>query len=102
MMQHYNRTSITEEQKIIAVMNPNEWVDLYAITARLNYFPQSMYFGYVTKILNKLISNGTIETKEGNLKTPFYKLTLPPVCRECGCNCGKTERAICLAEMNGE
>lgn len=27
---------------------------------------------------------------------------LPSECRECGCNCSKTERAICLAEMNGE
>lgn len=27
---------------------------------------------------------------------------LPDECRECGCNCSKTERAICLAEMNGE
>lgn len=106
-MQHYDRNTITEEQKIKAVMNPGEWADLYAITARLGYHPQSRYFGAVTKVLNQMVSNGEIETKRGNLPTPFYRLimpvsALPDECRTCGCNCSKTERAICLAEMNGE
>lgn len=26
--------------------------------------------------------------------------TLPDECCECGCNCGKTERVLCLSEMN--
>jgi hypothetical protein len=26
---------------------------------------------------------------------------LPDECQQCGCNCSKAERAICLAEMDG-
>lgn len=32
----------------------------------------------------------------------YDRTTITEECRECGCNCCKTERAICLAEMNGE
>jgi hypothetical protein len=62
---------------ILAVMPENEWCDLYAITARLGYYPQSRYFGHVTKNINKLIKIGAVISKPGNLTTPLYKRVLP-------------------------
>lgn len=34
----------------------------------------------------------------------YYRLPTvnEELCRECGCNCSKTERVICLTELNGE
>jgi hypothetical protein len=58
---------------ILSVIPNNDWCDLYAITARVGYYPQSASFGYVTKELNKLIKTGDVISKPGNLKTPMYK-----------------------------
>ncbi len=99
MMQYYDRTKITEEParvlahrkpritspmeaKIKNIMNPGEWVDTYAITARLGFYPQSRYFGAIVKILNPMIEDGQIEAKPGNLNTPFYRLVAPVICAE--------------------
>jgi hypothetical protein len=64
---------MTNRDEVKAVMNCGEWCDLYAITARLGYHPQSRYFGHVSKILSELIDSGDVVTKSGNLKTPMYK-----------------------------
>ena len=67
------------EQNILSVMNKNEWVDLYAITARMGYHPQSRYFGMITRKINPMVRAGKIECKNGNLKTPFYRLVNPVI-----------------------
>jgi hypothetical protein len=64
---------MTDKQTVLSLMNNGEWCDLYAITARLNYHPQSRYFGHVSKLLSELINSGDVITKSGNLKTPMYK-----------------------------